>query len=268
MRSEPKDCVQQDFRFPGSSAHPPSPPPPPPPPPPPRTARHCPRPPAPAARSSPPRSSQQPRRAAPGAAALRKSASGARAARAACGPSAPPAARMSDWVEHTDQGSGKTYYYSASTGQTSWEKVRRPCGRLRPGGAQNALSPGARGGLGGCLAVRGVCGRRGRRAILCALAASSLRRAGAAPRAHALRSHHAAFPSASAPLPFAARRLRRVRGGRGAGEWRMDRGDGPRHRQDVSERAARAPRPRLAEGARLAQEPGRTGEAGRGWLAD
>ncbi len=36
---------------------------------------------------------------------------------------------MSDWAEVKDPGSGKTYYYSASTGQTAWEKVR-PRSRL------------------------------------------------------------------------------------------------------------------------------------------
>lgn len=30
---------------------------------------------------------------------------------------------MSDWAEQTDPGTGKVYYYQASTGTTSWEKV-------------------------------------------------------------------------------------------------------------------------------------------------
>lgn len=28
---------------------------------------------------------------------------------------------MSDWTEHSDPGSGRTYYYNASTGVTSWD---------------------------------------------------------------------------------------------------------------------------------------------------
>ena len=55
------------------------------------------------------------------------------------------AATMSDWAEVADPGSGKTYYYSASTGQTSWEKVR-PRRSARPRApARAAARPTARG---------------------------------------------------------------------------------------------------------------------------